>query len=150
SECDVHRRTGGELGGARCHAPPDRVERSAGVSGKTQLEMAAGIARAAGRSLPNDPRWNVQVHTARDEHRRRVAGAERFEVPEQRFEIDGRIGEIDLEVDAQIRYEVVRRQALAGDTVELVAERLDARGLDADAGGYAVSAVAQQQVAAFR
>jgi hypothetical protein len=82
------------------HPPGDRAEpaRPVGALEREPHPVRADPARRAG-----------EAHAARGEHRGRVAEAVRLEVAERGLERVGDVGEVDLEVDAQLGDEVGRR-----------------------------------------
>ena len=80
--------------------------------------------------------------------RRRVADAARLEVAQQRLELVRELAERDLEIDAQLGDEIVRRESRAGDRVESRRELGETLARDRDAGRRSVAAEAQQQIAA--
>jgi hypothetical protein len=67
---------------------------------------------------------------------------------QQRFEILVRLGEGDLEIDSELRHQVLGSQLPARHFVESRGECLDLGAIHGESGGCAVPSEAGQQIAA--
>src|SRR6185437_792754 len=99
---------------------------------------------------PHDAWTPENRDVSRGEDRRRISNAERLEMSQRRFEIESFLIELDLGVDAQLRYELVERQTPAHDFVETTRERFDLVAGDRDSGSRSVAAESEQQIRALR
>src|SRR5688572_14271102 len=93
---DIHHLRRAPFGGPMRNTPPDTLEFS-GVVAQRELETV----------LPDHTRRRAEPDAARGEQRRRIPDPERLEVTQQFLERIVRVAKRNLEIDAQLRREVV-------------------------------------------
>src|SRR5205814_9787737 len=125
-----------KLRGARGQSPPDRIQRA-----------GSGIEHELEAVLSNRPRRTSDGDVSRQQHRGRIANSEWLEMAEERFDAPVQSIDAHFQIDTNFRDQVGRSENRPRNFVKSHSEIGHLVARDGDAGGSAVSAVAQQMLA---